>query len=122
MVCLVLKVMSVEPPSKPLQGGEVCSHTSDAVVPALGVDAPGAPSKEKQGIREVQISFKLMDDFLRCAWSQDFLYALSILGFLYAVWPVLDSPTSVLFPVVMAVELQTSYSYFHRVLAFFHMV
>lgn len=64
---LVLKVTSVEPPSKSLQGGEVCSHTSDAVVPALGVDAPGAPSKEKQGIREVQISFKLMDDFLRFA-------------------------------------------------------
>eukprot|EP00884_Botryococcus_braunii_P019618 jgi/Botrbrau1/633/Bobra.0161s0024.2 len=63
------EVTSVEPPTRPLQGGEVCSHTSDAVVPALGVDQPGGPSKQKQGIREVHISFKLMDDFLRYAVS-----------------------------------------------------
>jgi hypothetical protein len=74
----VLQVSSVEPPTKPLQTGEVCSHSSDALVPALGVDQPGGPSKVKQGIREVHISFKLMDDFLRYPWP--FLISNSIIG------------------------------------------
>ena len=35
------------------------------VVPPLGTDQPGEPAPEKQGIRDVQVSMALMDEFLK---------------------------------------------------------
>ena len=50
--------------------GETCSHAAPdvEVVPPLGSDPPGpVVAAEKVGIREVQVSMALMDEFLKCA-------------------------------------------------------
>ncbi len=51
-------------PTQAPQPGETCSHEIE-VVPPLGVDQPGGPPKLHQGIREVQVSMALMDEFLK---------------------------------------------------------
>ena len=35
------------------------------VVPPLGTDQPGGVAPEKRGIRDVQVSMALMDEFLK---------------------------------------------------------
>lgn len=54
------------PPDRAPKPGEVCSHdTGVEVVPPLGVDQPGEIAPEKRGIRDVQVSMALMDEFLK---------------------------------------------------------
>ncbi|EIE22119.1 Mov34-domain-containing protein [Coccomyxa subellipsoidea C-169] len=55
-------------PTQAPQPGDTCSHDIE-VVPPLGVDQPGGPPKLQQGIREVQVSMALMDEFLKYAAS-----------------------------------------------------
>lgn len=61
------QVQSVPAPTQAPSPGDTCSHDVE-VVPPLGTDQPGgAPPKQQQGIREVQVSMALMDEFLKCA-------------------------------------------------------
>ena len=61
-----LQVQSLPPPERAPGPGEVCNHDSAVeVVPPLGTDQPGEPATEKRGIRDVQVSMALMDEFLK---------------------------------------------------------
>ncbi|CAL8467347.1 g6884 [Coccomyxa elongata] len=63
------QVQSVPTPTQAPSPGETCSLDVE-VVPPLGTDQPGgAPPKQQQGIREVQVSMALMDEFLKYAIS-----------------------------------------------------
>lgn len=62
-----VQVQSIPPPTHAPAPGDTCSHSTDIeVVPPLGTDQPGEPPKQQQGIREVQVSMALMDEFLKC--------------------------------------------------------
>ena len=62
-----MQVQHLPPPQRAPQPGEVCSHDrAVAAVPPLAPDQPGAPAPEKRGIRDVQVSMALMDEFLKC--------------------------------------------------------
>ena len=61
-----LQVQNLPPPERAPDPGEVCNHESAVeVVPPLGADQPGAVAQEKRGIRDVQVSMALMDEFLK---------------------------------------------------------
>ncbi|CAK0788001.1 hypothetical protein CVIRNUC_011223 [Coccomyxa viridis] len=65
-----VQVQHLPPPQRAPEPGEVCSHDNAVeVVPPLGTDQPGAPAPEKRGIRDVQVSMALMDEFLKYAAS-----------------------------------------------------
>ncbi len=63
------QVQSLPAPERAPAPGGTCSHGPDVeVVPPLGSDPPGpVVAAEKVGIREVQVSMALMDEFLKCA-------------------------------------------------------
>ncbi len=62
----LLQVQSQPPPDRAPDPGDVCNHESAVeVVPPLGTDQPGEPAPEKRGIRDVQVSMALMDEFLK---------------------------------------------------------
>ena len=66
IAALTVQVQHMPPPQRAPEPGEVCSHDSAVeVVPPLGTDQPGAPAPEKRGIRDVQVSMALMDEFLK---------------------------------------------------------